>query len=101
MANEIGDSGISWRRDSCQLVTDYEMYPDSDGLKCYVVVTTVEAIAIYSSLFSRVPSWEILIVNETHSLKAGETTQELEEEYQGFTSVDQLPALHKLFKRYF
>ncbi|CAG8601442.1 2670_t:CDS:10, partial [Acaulospora morrowiae] len=132
--------------DSCQLIADYELFPDNDNLKCHVVVTTAEAIANYSSLFSRVPLWEVLIVDEAHSLKAGETTQlfrnlnkklnvyfkvlltgtplmnkidelfnllnflghkefsdpkKLAEEYQGLPSAEQLPALHKLLKRYF
>ncbi|CAG8461804.1 10270_t:CDS:2 [Diversispora eburnea] len=137
-ANELVVVEFHGEGDSCQLVADYEMYPDSDSLKCHVVVTTAEAIAIYPSLFSRVPFWEVLIVDEAHSLKAGETTQlfrnlnkklnvyfkvlltdelfnllhflghkefskpkELAEEYQGLPSAEQLPALHKLLKRYF
>ncbi|CAG8606209.1 11842_t:CDS:10, partial [Acaulospora colombiana] len=132
--------------DSCQLIADYELFPDNDNLKCHVVVTTAEAIAFYPSLFSRVSLWEVLIVDEAHSLKAGETTQlfrnlnkrinvyfkvlltgtplmnkidelfnllnflghkefsdpkKLAEEYQGLPSAEQLPALHKLLKRYF
>src|SRR5688500_6785984 len=70
-ANELVVLEFHGEGDSCQLVADYEMYPDSDSLKCHVVVTTAEAIAIYPSLFSRVPFWEVLIVDEAHSLKAG------------------------------
>lgn len=48
------------------------MFPDGVNLKCHVVITTPEAIQQHTKTFSKVPLWEVLVVDEAHSLKSGQ-----------------------------
>ncbi|GBC07986.1 hypothetical protein RclHR1_07830013 [Rhizophagus clarus] len=60
-------------RESLKIVEDYEMFPDgASNLKCHVVITTPEAIQQHTKTFSKVPLWEVLVVDEAHSLKSGQ-----------------------------
>ncbi|CAB4382994.1 unnamed protein product [Rhizophagus irregularis] len=59
-------------RESLKVVEDFEMFPDGVNLKCHVVITTPEAIQQHTKTFSKVPLWEVLVVDEAHSLKSGQ-----------------------------
>jgi SWI/SNF-related matrix-associated actin-dependent regulator of chromatin subfamily A member 5 len=59
-------------RESMKVVEDLEMFPDGTNLKCHVVITTPEAIQQHTSTFLKVPLWEVLVVDEAHSLKRGQ-----------------------------
>lgn len=59
-------------RESLKVVEDFEMFPDGASLKCHVIITTPEAIQQHTKTFSKVPLWEVLVVDEAHSLKGGQ-----------------------------
>ena len=59
-------------RESLKVVEDLEMFPDGTNLKCHAVITTPEAIQKHTSTFLKVPLWEVLVVDEAHSLKSGQ-----------------------------
>ncbi|CAG8659168.1 10261_t:CDS:2, partial [Racocetra fulgida] len=88
-------------KESCEVVEKYEMFPDESSLKCHVLITTPETVLFRSRVLSKVRMWEVMVVDEAHSLKGGDAGKELAEQYQGLPSVEQLPALHKLLKNYF
>ncbi|CAI2172775.1 10525_t:CDS:10 [Funneliformis geosporum] len=58
--------------ESLKVVEDLEMFPDGTNLKCHVVITTPEAIMQHTNTFLKVPLWEVLVVDEAHSLKRGQ-----------------------------
>ncbi|CAG8786178.1 16161_t:CDS:10, partial [Gigaspora margarita] len=60
-------------KESCEVVEKYEMFPDDSSLKCHVLITTPETVLFRSRVLSKVRMWEVMVVDEAHSLKGGDT----------------------------
>ncbi|CAG8456212.1 5567_t:CDS:10 [Dentiscutata erythropus] len=59
-------------KESCEIVEKYEMFPDDSSLKCHVLITTPETVLFRSRVLSKVRMWEVMVVDEAHSLKGGD-----------------------------
>ncbi|RIB13901.1 P-loop containing nucleoside triphosphate hydrolase protein [Gigaspora rosea] len=60
-------------KESCEVVEKYEMFPNDSSLKCHVLITTPETVLFRSRVLSKVRMWEVMVVDEAHSLKGGDT----------------------------